>query len=302
MTDTTATPEMESLHTPTALIQAADASPQVSSTFILPDVDKEAHAASMTDQELIEHVQSKLRPVGQTLRSNIAYLREARNRFAQPGRRVPIAGRPTFTQWIKENLGISDRHVRRLLAAADPTQKLRKQQRRDATFDMAVTMAHAVLGLHEVDPDDPSGRRRKAALTNMAFRLLRHVRHKPLAMHVTVKELQPGQFEELYDAVSECLGEQLDQVLGSLDEEKRADALRLFVERIASRYVGSNPPVADANCVLLAEPTAPAAIESDGKVENSNAIPEEQPDTAVQGGMSGRNGFFRHETPPAAGG
>lgn len=277
MAETTAAPEMGSLHTPTALIQAADASPQVTSTFVLPELDKEAHAASMTDQELVEHVQSKLRPVGQTLRSNIAYLREARNRFAHPGR-VPIAGRPTFSEWVKQNLGISDRHVRRLLATADPTQKLKRQRRRDATLDMAVTMAHAVLGLHEADPDDPSGRRRKAALTNMAFRLLRHVRHKPLGMHVTVKELRPGQFEELYDSVSECLGEQLDQVLASLDEEQRADALRLFAEKIASRYVGSNPTVAGTNPLLLAEPSAPAANEPDSKMENANVTGVDRPE------------------------
>ena len=268
MAYTTDAPEMESLHTAAALTQPADASPQVISTFIRPEFDKAAHAASLTDQQLVEHVQSKLRPVGQTLMSNIAYIREARNRFAQPGRRVPTAGRPTFTQWIRENLGISDRHVRRLLQAADPTQKLKKQQRRDATYDLAVTMAHAVLGLHEADPDDPSGRRRKAAITNMAFQLLRKVRHKPLGMHVTVKELRAGQFEELYDEVTECLDEQLDQVFGSLDEEKRADALRLFAEKIASRYVGSKSPVVDTNLVRLAEPLALAAID-ESKVENA---------------------------------
>jgi hypothetical protein len=266
MADMTTAPEMES-HKPTSLIQAADASPQVPSTLTVPRLDKQAHAESMTDQELVEYLQNKLRPIGQTLLTNLAYIREARNRFSQPGRRVPIAGRPTFTQWIKENLGISDRHVRRLLAAADPTQKLKKQQRRDATYDMAVTMAHAVLGLYEVDPDDPSGRRRKAALTNMAFRLLRHVRHKPLGMHVTVKELRPGQLEELYGAVSDCLGEQFDQVFGSLDEEQLADALRVFAARIASRYVGSNPLAASTNPALLAEPSAPAEIDADSNVE-----------------------------------
>jgi hypothetical protein len=277
MADTTTAPEMEPL-TPTAVIQTAGASPQVSSTLTVPQLDKQAHAASMTDQELVEHLQNKLRPVGQTLLTNLAYIREARNRFAQPGRRVPIAGRPTFTQWIKENLGISDRHVRRLLAAADPTQKLRKQQRRDATYDLATTMAHAVLGLHEADPDDLSGSRRKAALTNLAFRLLRHVRHKPLGMHVTVKELQPGQCEELYDTVSDCLGEQLDQVFGSLDGEKRADALRVFAEKIASRYVRNNPPVADTTAVLFAEPSVPAAIEPDSKGEDSDGNNEVEPD------------------------
>ncbi len=267
MAEMTATPEMES-HTPTSLIQAADASPQVSLTPTVPQLDKQAHAASMTDQELVEHVQNKLRPLGQTLLINLAYIREARNRFTQPGRRVPIAGRPTFTQWIKENLGVSDRHVRRLLAGPpDPTQKLRKQQRRDATIDMAVTMAHAVLGLHEADPDDPSGGRRKAALTSMAFRLLRHVRHKPIGTHVTVKELQPGQVEDLYDTVSNCLGEQFDQALGSLDEEKRAVALRAFAAKIASRYVGSTPPVAGTDPALLAEPSVRAAIDADSNME-----------------------------------
>ena len=268
MVETTAAPEMESLHAAAALMQPADASPQVSSTFIRPEFDKAAHAASLTDQQLVEHVQSKLRPVGQTLMNNLAYIREARNRFSQPGRRVPIAGRPTFTQWIRENLGISDRHVRRLLQAADPTQKLRKQQRRDETYDLAVTMAHAVLGLLEADPDDPSGRRRKAGLMSMAFRLIRHVRHKPIPIHVGMKEMMHGDVPSLYDTVSECLGEQLDQVFGSLDEEKRADALRLFSEKIASRYVGSKPPVVDTNLVPLAEPFTPAAIDN-SRVENA---------------------------------
>ena len=63
MAEITAAPEMES-HTPTSLIQAADASPQVPSTLTVPQLDRQAHAESMTDQELVEHVQSKLRPVG----------------------------------------------------------------------------------------------------------------------------------------------------------------------------------------------------------------------------------------------
>jgi hypothetical protein len=63
------------------------------------------------------------------------------------------------------------------------------------------------------------------------------------------------------------LGEQFDQVLGSLDEEERADALRLFAEKIANRYVGSNPPVAGTNSALLAEPSAQAAIDADSNME-----------------------------------
>jgi hypothetical protein len=246
ITETMVAHETDPLEGSTALIQPEDMSPQVSSTSTSPELSKEAQAASMTDEELVEHVQSKLRPVGDALINNVAYLREARKRFAQPGRRVPVAGRPTFSEWIRRNLGISDRHVRRLLAPPeDPTRKLKKQQRRDETLDMAVTMAHAVLGMHEKDPEDPSGRRRQAALANMAFQLLRRVRHKPIPIHITVKALQAGQVEELYGRVDKCLGEQLDQVFGSLTDEQRGDALGLLSARISSRYDGINSLLVD---------------------------------------------------------
>lgn len=260
MIETMVGPEMGPVQLAAAAIQPADTSPQVSSTSTPPETSEAAHAASMTDQELIDHVQSKLRPVGEALMNNIPYLREARKRFAQPGRRVPVAGRPTFGEWVKRNLGISDRHVRRLLAAPDdPTRKLKRKQRRDATLDMAVTMAHAVLGLHEEDPDDPSGNRRQAALTNMAFQLLRRVRHKPIAIHVTVKALRPGQVGELYAKVDQCLGEQIDQVFGSLNKEERADALLLLSERIAGRYLGTNSALSgtDSATAELAAPDTP---------------------------------------------
>jgi hypothetical protein len=53
----------------------------------------------------------------------------------------------------------------------------------------------------------------------------------------------------------------------SLDEEKRTDGLHLFAEKIASRYIGSNPMVASTNPALLAERSAPAAIDADSNVE-----------------------------------
>jgi hypothetical protein len=258
------TPEVDPLRKSEISIQPADTSPQVSPVLTPPE-SKEVHAASMTDQELAAYVQSKLRPVGSALLGNIPYLREARQRFAQPGRRVPVPGHPTFGQWIRRNLGISDRHVRRLLAPPeDSARKLRKKQRRDETLDMAVTMAHAVLGLREADSEDPSGHRRQAALTNMAFQLLRRVRHKPIAMHVTVETLQSGQVEELYRKMRECLGEQIDQVFGSLDEEQRVNALGLFSEKIAGNYVRRDPAVVGADPALL-----PDAIRADDNTDQT---------------------------------
>jgi hypothetical protein len=90
--------------------------PQTLPGTLFGESEKQRHAAGMSDEELALHVESELRPLGESLRHNIAYIREARERFAHPGRRVPVPGQPTFTQWIRQNLGISERHVRRLLA------------------------------------------------------------------------------------------------------------------------------------------------------------------------------------------
>src|ERR1039457_2671806 len=68
-------------------------------------------------------------PAVNTLKDNVAYLAEAHRRFSQRGRQIPIPGKPTWGEWIEANLGISDRHVRRLLAVyRDPTQKTKGQK------------------------------------------------------------------------------------------------------------------------------------------------------------------------------
>lgn len=49
------------------------------------------------------------------LRELIPYLREARRRWAQAGRRVPVPGRPCWTEWITQNLHVTPRRVQQLL-------------------------------------------------------------------------------------------------------------------------------------------------------------------------------------------
>jgi hypothetical protein len=49
------------------------------------------------------------------LRELIPYLREARRRWTQPGRRVPVPGRPSWTEWITQNLHVTPRRVQQLL-------------------------------------------------------------------------------------------------------------------------------------------------------------------------------------------
>ena len=162
-------------------LELAAPCPEVSQKLPLSESEKVKHAEGMTDTELTYHVESKLRPVGESLRSTIPYIREAHERFAHPGRRVPVPGQPTFTEWIRQNLGISARHVRRLLAEPkepanpscdDEMEQTPKRQKRDEMMFQAGRMAHAVLGLGEHDERDPSGLKRKAALVAMSQEFL----------------------------------------------------------------------------------------------------------------------------------
>lgn len=66
----------------------------------------------LSDSELADRCVQGFRK----LRDLIPYLREARRRWAQPGRRVPVHGRPTWTQWITQNLHVTPRRVQQLLS------------------------------------------------------------------------------------------------------------------------------------------------------------------------------------------
>src|SRR5271169_5593166 len=61
---------------------------------ILSAEDKAQHARSLSDADLLARVEDNFR----NWRENLPYLREARDRFAQPGRRVPVPGTPTWTE------------------------------------------------------------------------------------------------------------------------------------------------------------------------------------------------------------
>ncbi len=67
---------------------------------------------TLSDAELVDKCVQGFRK----LRELIPYLREARRRWAQPGRQVPVPGRPCWTEWISQNLHVSPRRVQQLLA------------------------------------------------------------------------------------------------------------------------------------------------------------------------------------------
>lgn len=76
-------------------------------------VHPEDLAKALSDSELVEKCAQGFRD----LREAIPYLREARDRFAQPGRRVPVPGNPTWTEWVQTNLHVTVRRVQQLLSA-----------------------------------------------------------------------------------------------------------------------------------------------------------------------------------------
>ena len=244
MGDTITLPTPEYVH---PLIEPPDSCPHVSPAICLSESEGEKSAEAMSDGELTRHVEIRLRSVGKELRSLIPYLLEARRRYAHAGRRIPVAGQPSYTEWIHQTLGISDRHVRRLLAATkEPTDCSRgdeleqspKQQRRDEVLWQANRIAHAILGLDEADERDPSGRQHRAALTALAHQFLHGAHRKPIAITVRTKPLQPADVHGLWKVILMCFEMQLDQVFKSLADEDRNEALMLFTQQIADRYNG----------------------------------------------------------------
>jgi len=81
-------------------------------TEVVRPPDPEAVAKALSDSELVEKCVQGFRD----LREAIPYLREARQRFAQPGRRVPVPGNPTWTEWVHNNLHVTVRRVQQLLS------------------------------------------------------------------------------------------------------------------------------------------------------------------------------------------
>jgi len=97
-------------------------------------VHPEDLAKTLSDSELVEKCVQGFRD----LREAIPYLREARDRFAQPGRRVPVPGNPTWTEWVQMNLHVTVRRVQQLLTeGAQPreTISLSSKQRKLRTGD-----------------------------------------------------------------------------------------------------------------------------------------------------------------------
>lgn len=81
------------------------------------------------------------------LREIAPYLRGARGRLAQPGRRVPVPGNPTWTEWVQTNLHVTVRCVQQLLSTrAEPRETISLGSKRAAGVRLRL-MATATEGI-----------------------------------------------------------------------------------------------------------------------------------------------------------
>jgi hypothetical protein len=124
-TQPTAASQLEQVETAPTGAQTTDLASECREVkpVVLRPEDVEHIAASLSDQDLLEKVKSGLH----NFRDNLPYLRQARDRFAKPGQRLPVSGNPTWTQWVTENLGVSIRTVQRALE--EPKAKKGKKPR-----------------------------------------------------------------------------------------------------------------------------------------------------------------------------
>jgi hypothetical protein len=76
--------------------------------------------AKLSDQKLIAYVRKHcFRPAKRILHDHLPHLREFTRRYSQPGRRVPVKGRPTLTEFCKLELGVDIRTFQRWIAEAE---------------------------------------------------------------------------------------------------------------------------------------------------------------------------------------
>lgn len=81
----------------------------------ISEIFPNAYAKSLSDDDLLAKVKSAFH----NWRDNVPYIREARDRFAKPGRRFPVLGELTWSEWVEQNLGVGIRRVQQLLAESE---------------------------------------------------------------------------------------------------------------------------------------------------------------------------------------
>jgi len=112
--------------------------------------------AQLTDHQLITHLKKHFGPAKRQWQRELPYLLEAHRRYSQPGRRMPLPGKPFWGVFCKRKLGVDIRTVQRWIAEAEGRTPKEHQRDKYTAVDIAhlERVAYAAQKLAEDNPDD----------------------------------------------------------------------------------------------------------------------------------------------------
>jgi hypothetical protein len=117
-----------------------------------------ASIGKLSDKQLIAHLTTHFVPAKRRWWGIMAYLLVAHRRFSQPGRRMPLPGRPFWSVFCKQILGVDIRTVQRWIAEYEgrPPAKHLRDKYDSADIRHLELIAKAAQRLADDNPDDPA--------------------------------------------------------------------------------------------------------------------------------------------------
>lgn len=112
--------------------------------------------AKLSDKELITHLKKRFGPAKRQWQGELRYLLEAHRRYSQPGRRMPLPGRPFWGVFCPKVLGVHIRTVQRWFAEAKgrPAPKHLRDKYDSADIRHLEIVAWTAQKQAEDNPDD----------------------------------------------------------------------------------------------------------------------------------------------------
>jgi hypothetical protein len=138
------------------------------------DILSLASIAKLNDHQLITHLKKHFGPAKRLWQRELPYLLEAHRRYSQPGRRMPLPGKPFWGVFCKRQLGVDIRTVQRWIAEAEGRTPKKHQHDKYTAVDIAhlEQVAHAAQKLADANPDNPEYELIRRAIAQKPSRLL----------------------------------------------------------------------------------------------------------------------------------
>lgn len=132
------------------------------------DISSLASIGKLNDHQLITHLKKYFGPAKRKWQRELPYLLEAHRRYCQPGRRMPLPGKPFWGVFCKQQLGVHVRTVERWFAEAEGRTPKKHQRDKYDSADIAhlERVARAAQDLADADPDNPEYEPIRKAMRN----------------------------------------------------------------------------------------------------------------------------------------